>query len=134
MRLELWQLCLVLIPGLVLLHLRVAPYTKVEESFNIQAAHDFLTYGISFRNAAARIDAFYDHVKFPGPVPRTFIGAMGLAGLSNPFVISLGLTLAQQQSMGEQICVPYIKRLLADQTVSAGHAGSPQCVLNPLLC
>lgn len=101
MRLELWHIGFVLIPALILLHLRVAPITKVEESFNIQAAHDFLTYGLPFQNAAHKINAFYDHVKYPGAVPRTFIGALAVAGVSNPFIQLFNLSLPQQQAIGE---------------------------------
>ncbi|KAH0562539.1 hypothetical protein GP486_002770 [Trichoglossum hirsutum] len=68
-----------LIPTLILLHLYVAPFTKVEESFNIQAAHDILTYGIPTGNFSTALRS-YDHFDFPGPVPRTFVGAVLLAG------------------------------------------------------
>lgn len=100
MRLEPWQLSFLFIPSLCLLHLWLAPFTKVEESFNIQAAHDFLTYGLSYHNAAAKIRAFYDHVSFPGAVPRTFIGALALAGISNPAVQLLSMDLPPQQMLG----------------------------------
>jgi alpha-1,6-mannosyltransferase len=73
-----------LIPGLVLVHLFAAPYTKVEESFNIQATHDILKYGLPWANATAITDKF-DHATFPGSVPRTFAGALVLAGASSPF-------------------------------------------------
>ncbi|ODM22751.1 hypothetical protein SI65_00340 [Aspergillus cristatus] len=76
-----------LIPGLVLLHLLVAPYTKVEESFHVQAIHDIETYGIPSLNEATNyLQEHYDHFKFPGAVPRTFIGALVLSGLSRPFI------------------------------------------------
>lgn len=101
MRLEVWHLYFLVLPSLILLHLSVAPFTKVEESFNVQAAHDFLTYGLSYHNAAAKIEAFYDHVKFPGAVPRTFIGALALAGISNPFVHLFALELPAQQMLGQ---------------------------------
>ncbi|KAF2730184.1 hypothetical protein EJ04DRAFT_474315 [Polyplosphaeria fusca] len=75
-----------LIPTAVLVHLLASPYTKVEESFNIQAVHDILVHGIPSGNAAQFFTANYDHVSFPGSVPRTFAGALILSGLSRPFV------------------------------------------------
>ncbi len=74
-----------LLPTVVLIHLFCSPYTKVEESFNIQAAHDILEYGVPFRNSSAVIASKFDHVDFPGSVPRTFVGAVVLAGISSPF-------------------------------------------------
>lgn len=71
-----------LLAGLILLHLFVAPYTKVEESFHVQATHDILTHGFPFGDDIDRSN--YDHFEFPGAVPRTAIGATILAGLSQP--------------------------------------------------
>ncbi|EDO18768.1 hypothetical protein Kpol_1028p42 [Vanderwaltozyma polyspora DSM 70294] len=56
-----------------------APYTKVEESFSIQAIHDILTYGIFDLSK-------YDHFKFPGAVQRSFVGPLIIAYLTKPFV------------------------------------------------
>ncbi|ETI25859.1 hypothetical protein G647_02636 [Cladophialophora carrionii CBS 160.54] len=81
------SLAVVLFPFLVAIHLYIAPYTKVEESFNIQAAHDILHYGVPLgHNAHLRFKALYDHMTFPGAVPRTFIGAMTLAAIAKPVV------------------------------------------------
>ena len=88
-----------LIPAFVLLHLAVAPYTKVEESFNLQAIHDILIHGIPSENADQFFAANYDHVSFPGSVPRTFAGALVLSGLSRPWVMLVGST-AQLQVLG----------------------------------
>ncbi|ROV91330.1 hypothetical protein VSDG_07745 [Cytospora chrysosperma] len=79
-----------LIPAVVLIHLVAAPYTKVEESFNIQATHDVLVYGTPLSNIYQKLSSSYDHFAFPGAVPRTFIGPVLLAGIARPFEIILG--------------------------------------------
>lgn len=62
-------------------HVLMAPYTKVEESFNLHAVHDVLMYGVG------PVTLYnYDHFTFPGAVPRTFIGSVLLAWLSNPVI------------------------------------------------
>jgi len=101
MALSTWPF-LLLIPTFVLVHLFVSPYTKVEESFNIQAIHDILVHGIPTENADQFLTANYDHVSFPGSVPRTFAGALVLSGLSRP-VVGLLADMAQVQLLGEWI-------------------------------
>ncbi|KAF9223821.1 glycosyltransferase family 22 protein [Gyrodon lividus] len=62
-------------------HVLLAPYSKVEESFNLHATHDVLMYGAgpgSLHN--------YDHNVFPGAVPRTFAGSIMLAWITAPFI------------------------------------------------
>lgn len=75
-----------LIPLLVLFHLYISPFTKVEESFNIQAVHDVLRHGIPVKDPVDYFSEYYDHFTFPGPVPRTFVGALVLAGIARPFI------------------------------------------------
>ncbi|RBQ74766.1 hypothetical protein VDGD_04507 [Verticillium dahliae] len=84
-----------LIPATILFHLVAAPYTKVEESFTIQATHDILVYGTPTRNINARFHAVYDHFTFPGAVPRSFVGPVMLAGISQPIVAIFGFQHAQ---------------------------------------
>ncbi|OIW34711.1 hypothetical protein CONLIGDRAFT_588188, partial [Coniochaeta ligniaria NRRL 30616] len=84
-----------LFPALIVFHLVVAPYTKVEESFNIQAAHDVLVHGTPTSNIYERLSSTYDHFTFPGAVPRTFVGPVILAGISQPVIALLGFKYAQ---------------------------------------
>jgi alpha-1,6-mannosyltransferase len=84
----------------ILVHLLYAPYTKVEESFNIQAIHDILSHGIPLRDVGKRLTENYDHMTFSGVVPRTFVGALAVSGFAKPFV-SLVANGEQLQMLGE---------------------------------
>jgi alpha-1,6-mannosyltransferase len=61
---------------MMVIDLWLTPFTKVEESFNVQAVHDTLFWGPDFER--------WDHHEFPGIVPRTFLGALPLGLLSSP--------------------------------------------------
>ena len=67
----------------ILLCLLVCPFTKVEESFNLQAIHDLLEYNpfISIDHETNTVPtlASFDHLSFPGVVPRSFIGPLLIA-------------------------------------------------------
>ncbi|POM73778.1 Hypothetical protein PHPALM_9344 [Phytophthora palmivora] len=60
-------------------YLWLCPFAKVEESFNLQATHDLLVFGTQ------NVDQF-DHLEFPGVVPRTFLGSLAVAGASRPLI------------------------------------------------
>ena len=68
---------------LLLLNILLSPWTKVEESFNVQAIHDFIFHTGSLEE--------WDHHSFPGVVPRTFTGALVLYILGSPIYMLFGL-------------------------------------------
>lgn len=63
-------------------HVFLSPFTKVEESFNLQACHDSLLHGRNIQQ--------WDHLQFPGAVPRSFLGALVASWIAFP--ISVGLS------------------------------------------
>ncbi|KEP54634.1 ALG12-alpha-1,6-mannosyltransferase-like protein [Rhizoctonia solani 123E] len=82
------------------LHIFLAPYNKVEESFNLHATHDILAYGVT-RDTLPN----YDHFTFPGVVPRTFIGSLVLAaGSYLPLRICTALGFIQSK-LGVQLLI-----------------------------
>lgn len=95
-----WVLDLALLL-VALAYLLVAPYTKVEESFNIQAIHDVLNYGVF----PAKVLENYDHKAFPGVVPRTFVGSVVVGGLlkvSDVFIsLLMGASILHGSEFGQ---------------------------------
>ncbi|KAL7687440.1 putative GPI mannosyltransferase [Plasmopara halstedii] len=67
----------VVVAFVMTVYLFTCPYSKVEESFNMQATHDLLLFGLPNVNK-------FDHLEFPGVVPRTFLGSLAVASISQP--------------------------------------------------
>lgn len=90
-------------------HLALAPYTKVEESFNIQVIHDIINYGVY---PPEQIE-LYDHKQFPGAVPRTFVGSLLIGGIVKGIDVAYsmlkGKLLAQSED-GNQLVAQYAAR------------------------
>ncbi|KAG7843544.1 hypothetical protein KL942_000640 [Ogataea angusta] len=78
MKLKAWSLDLILF-ATVVFHLMISPYTKVEESFNLQAIHDLINYGIYNVH-------HFDHKEFPGAVKRSFVGSLMIFLASKPLL------------------------------------------------
>ncbi|KAJ1978275.1 alpha-1,6- mannosyltransferase [Dimargaris verticillata] len=100
-----WALALWVIAFLI-----ACPFTKVEESFNLQASHDILMYG--------RQLAQYDHFAFPGVVPRTFLGPLALSGLAFPWIH----LLAWLDVLHSKLALQYIIRAALGLTVVLSNA------------
>ncbi|EJS41908.1 ecm39p [Saccharomyces arboricola H-6] len=94
-----WSVLDTVLLAVISFYLIQAPFTKVEESFNIQAIHDILTYSVFDISQ-------YDHLKFPGVVPRTFVGSVIIAMLSRPYLyLSSLVQTARPTSIDVQLVV-----------------------------
>ena len=98
----------------------LCPFSKVEESFNLQATHDIFYHGIKpairafvpffassdntiklplpYNHSRHDDELPYDHLQYPGVVPRTFLGPLILSSLTTILNWILS-TLAQNLSL-----------------------------------
>ncbi|PWN49807.1 hypothetical protein IE53DRAFT_380269 [Violaceomyces palustris] len=101
MRQTYFLLPLLLFPTIVsIAHTLINPYTKVEESFTLQAVHDILFFGLSPQSLES-----YDHLSFPGAVPRSFIPPILLSFASYPVIVAGRLLGLVQDSSHLQTAV-----------------------------
>lgn len=84
-KIRLLDACILLV---IILFMGMAPYTKVEESFNIQAIHDILNHGFYPYQV---VENNYDHISFPGAVPRSFVGSLVIAAIAKAVLFPLSL-------------------------------------------
>lgn len=95
-------------------HLLLVPYTKVEESFNLQAMHDILL----LKGDVVQ----YDHMEFPGVVPRSCIGAALVALVAYPaYLLHVSLNLQKQVLL-------YVVRLILGVTCWLSMCGIQKAV------
>ncbi|PWN42643.1 hypothetical protein IE81DRAFT_323190 [Ceraceosorus guamensis] len=85
----------------------LAPHTKVEESFSTQAIHDVLVWGSDAflaSHASIRQDALrrFDHLEFPGAVPRSFLPPAVFAAIAAPVLFALRLAGVVRDSFEAQ--------------------------------
>jgi len=103
----------IILSSLVAMHVFLCPFTKVEESFNLQATHDILEYGISLEGLKK-----YDHFEFPGVVPPTFVGPLVLSGASLPFIKIMNFIVPNFNKFISQYVVRLILGLFNIYTLS----------------
>ncbi|RXK35039.1 hypothetical protein M231_07692 [Tremella mesenterica] len=87
------------------------PYTKVEESFEIHAVHDFLAYGLRPGSLHK-----WDHLSFPGAVPRSFLPPVLLGILTWPIcslLVNVGII---RTKLGVQILIRSVLAFLFSAT------------------
>jgi alpha-1,6-mannosyltransferase len=92
----------------IVIHAVLCPFTKVEESFNLQAIHDILHYKTDISK--------YDHLEFPGVVPRTFIGPLFVALFTWPATLLNSQFLEQYAArlvVGFIVCIGLYRLLLS---------------------
>jgi len=79
----------------------MCPYSKVEESFQLQATHDLYYHGIGYavreqclrvwNNTTSSTILPYDHLQYPGVVPRTFTGPLVLSFLCQVLLLPFSI-------------------------------------------
>lgn len=109
-----------ILPALVILYVYLCPFTKVEESFNMQAIHDLLYHGpLNLKK--------FDHLEFPGVVPRTFLGAIAISIFSFPYKSMVDDKLTMQMVvrtlLGMFICYSLIRFRNAASRIMGAETG-----------
>ena len=120
------RLAWLLLLGVCLTQLVLCPYSKVEESFGLQAVHDLYYHGITPAIRAASLgmrgnadettitELPYDHLEYPGVVPRSFVGPVVIATLcrGTQFILRwINSTTGGEKMEMDPMTVQFVARL-----------------------
>uniref|UniRef100_A0A672YKQ7 Mannosyltransferase n=1 Tax=Sphaeramia orbicularis TaxID=375764 RepID=A0A672YKQ7_9TELE len=125
---------LFLLIAVSLLHLFICPFTKVEESFNLQATHDILYHRLDFDKVRTFVLLFSMTIMTPCVVPRTFLGPLFLSALCSPVVSLFNLLDASKFYTSSLLGVCVIGSLWHMQREVRRQFGSTVAVLFCLIC
>ncbi|CAH8526112.1 unnamed protein product [Schistosoma guineensis] len=108
----------------------ICPYTKVEESFGMQALHDLLYLRTNI--------TMYDHNYFPGVVPRSFLGCLSVAWIVSPLV-SVNTLLGMQKFISQYIVRMCLGLIMALSLINFSHCvkkvfGKHVCIRLLIIC
>ncbi|CAH8536436.1 unnamed protein product [Schistosoma rodhaini] len=108
----------------------ICPYTKVEESFGMQASHDLLYLRTNI--------SMYDHNYFPGVVPRSFLGCLSVVWIVSPLVY-VNTLLGMHRFISQYIVRICLGLIMALSMINFAHCvkkvfGKHVCIRLLIIC